>query len=333
MSNAALAKLRARKNQGTAAKAPVKAPAKIGKATATAAATEDDDLDDDEVVEEVVAKPATKKPVGKAKAKPAPEPVEEDDEDLDDEEVDEDEDVVDEDGEGEDPEEEVEEEEEVAPAPKVTKKPVAKGKAKAPVKPVPETAEEDDEDLDDEEVDEEVDEEEAPAPKVTKKPVAKGKVAAKPVATATAKAPAKSGGLFGSSSRPEPKERRVFTEGDHITREEVIRRFAESRGISQADAARGFQDIENFMLEEIFPLFSVNFFNVKFRRTVTEATYRESAGGLDVVTDGLTTEISAHTAIRASIYLGKEKRKGKIVKGEFVPGHMDAKGKFVRDVE
>ena len=228
MSNAALAKLRARKNQGTAAKAPVKAPAKIGKATATAAATEDDDLDDDEVVEE----------------------------------------------------------EEVA----VTK----------------------------------------PAPK---KPVAKGKVAAKPVATATAKAPAKSGGLFGSSSRPEPKERRVFTEGDHITREEVIRRFAESRGISQADAARGFQDIENFMLEEIFPLFSVNFFNVKFRRTVTEATYREGAGGLDVVTDGLTTEISAHTAIRASIYLGKEKRKGKIVKGEFVPGHMDVKGKFVRDVE
>ena len=330
MSNAALAKLRARKNQGTAAKAPVKAPAKIGNATATAAATEDDDLDDDdEVVEEVVAKPATKKPVGKAKAKPAPEPVEEDDEDLDDEEVDEDEDVVDEDGEGEDLEEEVEEEEEVAPAPKVTKKPVAKGKAKAPVKPVPETAEEDDEDLDDEEVDEE----EAPAPKVTKKPVAKGKVAAKPVATATAKAPAKSGGLFGSSSRPEPKERRVFTEGDHITREEVIRRFAESRGISQADAARGFQDIENFMLEEIFPLFSVNFFNVKFRRTVTEATYREGAGGLDVVTDGLTTEISAHTAIRASIYLGKEKRKGKIVKGEFVPGHMDAKGKFVRDVE
>ena len=272
MSNAALAKLRARKNQGTAAKAPVKAPAKIGNATATAAATEDDDLaDDDEVVEEVVAKPATKKPVGKAKAKPAPEPVEEDDEDLDDEEVDEDEDVV--------------------------------------------------------------DEEEAPAPKVTKKPVAKGKVATKPVATATAKAPAKSGGLFGSSSRPEPKERRVFTEGDHITREEVIRRFAESRGISQADAARGFQDIENFMLEEIFPLFSVNFFNVKFRRTVTEATYREGAGGLDVVTDGLTTEISAHTAIRASIYLGKEKRKGKIVKGEFVPGHMDAKGKFVRDVE
>ena len=264
MSNAALAKLRARKNQGTAAKAPVKAPAKIGKASATAATTEDDDLDDDEVVEEeVVAKPATKKPVGKAKAKPAPEPVEEDDEELE----------------------------------------------------------------------EEVEEEEAPAPKVTKKPVAKGKVAAKPVATATAKAPAKSGGLFGSSSRPEPKERRVFTEGDHITREEVIRRFAESRGISQADAARGFQDIENFMLEEIFPLFSVNFFNVKFRRTVTEATYREGAGGLDVVTDGLTTEISAHTAIRASIYLGKEKRKGKIVKGEFVPGHMDAKGKFVRDVE
>ena len=330
MSNAALAKLRARKNQGTTAKAPVKAPAKIGNATATAAATEDDDLDDDdEVVEEVVAKPATKKPVGKAKAKPVPEPVEEDDEDLDDEEVDEDEDVVDEDGEGEDLEEEVEEEEEVAPAPKVTKKPVAKGKAKAPVKPVPETAEEDDEDLDDEEVDED----EAPAPKVTKKPVTKGKVAAKPVATATAKAPAKSGGLFGSSSRPEPKERRVFTEGDHITREEVIRRFAESRGISQADAARGFQDIENFMLEEIFPLFSVNFFNVKFRRTVTEATYREGAGGLDVVTDGLTTEISAHTAIRASIYLGKEKRKGKIVKGDFVPGHMDAKGKFVRDVE
>ena len=290
MSNAALAKLRARKNQGTAAKAPVKAPAKIGKATATAAATEDDDLDDDEVVEEeVVAKPATKKPVGKAKAKPVPEHVEEDDEELDDEEVDEDDDVVDEDGEGEDLEEEedeVEEEEEVAPA-----------------------------------------------PKVTKKPVAKGKVAAKPAATATAKAPAKSGGLFGSSSRPEPKERRVFTEGDHITREEVIRRFAESRGISQADAARGFQDIENFMLEEIFPLFSVNFFNVKFRRTVTEATYREGAGGLDVVTDGLTTEISAHTAIRASIYLGKEKRKGKIVKGEFVPGHMDAKGKFVRDVE
>lgn len=295
MSNAALAKLRARKNQGTAAKAPVKAPAKIGKATATAAATEDDDLDDDEVVEEeVVAKPATKKLVGKAKAKPAPEPVEEDDEDLDDEEVGEDDDVVDEDGEGEDLEEE------------------------------------DDEDLDDE-VEEE--EEVAPAPKVTKKPVAKGKVAAKPVAVATAKAPAKSGGLFGSSSRPEPKERRVFTEGDHITREEVIRRFAESRGISQADAARGFQDIENFMLEEIFPLFSVNFFNVKFRRTVTEATYREGAGGLDVVTDGLTTEISAHTAIRASIYLGKEKRKGKIVKGEFVPGHMDAKGKFVRDVE
>ena len=330
MSNAALAKLRARKNQGTTAKAPVKAPAKIGNATATAATTEDDDLDDDdEVVEEVVAKPATKKPVGKAKAKPVPEPVEEDDEDLDDEEVDEDEDVVDEDGEGEDLEEEVEEEEEVAPAPKVTKKPVAKGKAKAPVKPVPETAEEDDEDLDDEEVDED----EAPAPKVTKKPVTKGKVAAKPVATATAKAPAKSGGLFGSSSRPEPKERRVFTEGDHITREEVIRRFAESRGISQADAARGFQDIENFMLEEIFPLFSVNFFNVKFRRTVTEATYREGAGGLDVVTDGLTTEISAHTAIRASIYLGKEKRKGKIVKGDFVPGHMDAKGKFVRDVE
>ena len=289
MSNAALAKLRARKNQGTAAKAPVKAPAKIGKATATAAATEDDDLDDDEVVEEeVVAKPATKKPVGKAKAKPVPEHVEEDDEELDDEEVDEDDDVVDEDGEGEDLEEEDEEEEE---------------------------------------------EEVAPAPKVTKKPVAKGKVAAKPAATATAKAPAKSGGLFGSSSRPEPKERRVFTEGDHITREEVIRRFAESRGISQADAARGFQDIENFMLEEIFPLFSVNFFNVKFRRTVTEATYREGAGGLDVVTDGLTTEISAHTAIRASIYLGKEKRKGKIVKGEFVPGHMDAKGKFVRDVE
>ena len=329
MSNAALAKLRARKNQGTAAKAPVKAPAKIGKATATAAATEDDDLDDDEVVEEeVVAKPATKKPVGKAKAKPVPEHVEEDDEELDDEEVDEDDDVVDEDGEGEDLEEEedeVEEEEEVAPAPKVTKKPVAKGKAKAP-----EPVEEDDEDLDDE-VEEE--EEVAPAPKVTKKPVAKGKVAAKPAATATAKAPAKSGGLFGSSSRPEPKERRVFTEGDHITREEVIRRFAESRGISQADAARGFQDIENFMLEEIFPLFSVNFFNVKFRRTVTEATYREGAGGLDVVTDGLTTEISAHTAIRASIYLGKEKRKGKIVKGEFVPGHMDAKGKFVRDVE
>ena len=332
MSNAALAKLRARKNQGTAAKAPVKAPAKIGKATATAAATEDDDLDDDEVVEEVVAKPATKKPVGKAKAKPAPEPVEEDDEELDDEEVDEDDDVVDEDGEGEDLEEEdeEEEEEEEAPAPKVTKKPVAKGKAKAPVKPAPEPVEEDDEELDD---DVEEEEEEAPAPKVTKKPVAKGKVAAKPVATATAKAPAKSGGLFGSSSRPEPKERRVFTEGDHITREEVIRRFAESRGISQADAARGFQDIENFMLEEIFPLFSVNFFNVKFRRTVTEATYREGAGGLDVVTDGLTTEISAHTAIRASIYLGKEKRKGKIVKGEFVPGHMDAKGKFVRDVE
>ena len=331
MSNAALAKLRARKNQGTTAKAPVKAPAKIGKASATAAATEDDDLDDDEVVEEevVVTKPATKKPVAKGKVQPAPEPVEEDDEDLDDEEVGEDDDVVDEDGEGEDLEEEVEEEEEVAPAPKVTKKPVAKGKAKAPVKPVPETAEEDDEDLDDEEVDEE----EAPAPKVTKKPVAIGKVAAKPVATATAKAPAKSGGLFGSSSRPEPKERRVFTEGDHITREEVIRRFAESRGISQADAARGFQDIENFMLEEIFPLFSVNFFNVKFRRTVTEATYREGAGGLDVVTDGLTTEISAHTAIRASIYLGKEKRKGKIVKGDFVPGHMDAKGKFVRDVE
>ena len=289
MSNAALAKLRARKNQGTAAKAPVKAPAKIGKPAATAAATEDDDLDDDEVVEEEVAavtKPATKKPVAKGKAQPAPEPVEEDDEELDDEEVDEDDDVVDEDGEGEDLEEEDEEEEEVAPA-----------------------------------------------PKVTKKPVAKGKVAAKPVATATAKAPAKSGGLFGSSSRPEPKERRVFTEGDHITREEVIRRFAESRGISQADAARGFQDIENFMLEEIFPLFSVNFFNVKFRRTVTEATYREGAGGLDVVTDGLTTEISAHTAIRASIYLGKEKRKGKIVKGEFVPGYMDAKGKFVRDVE
>ena len=328
MSNAALAKLRARKNQGTAAKAPVKAPAKIGKATATAAATEDDDLDDDEVVEEeVVAKPATKKPVGKAKAKPAPEPVEEDDEELDDEEVDEDDDVVDEDD--EELEEEVEEEEEEeAPAPKVTKKPVAKGKVKAPVKPAPEPVEEDDEELE-----EEVEEEEAPAPKVTKKPVAKGKVAAKPVATATAKAPAKSGGLFGSSSRPEPKERRVFTEGDHITREEVIRRFAESRGISQADAARGFQDIENFMLEEIFPLFSVNFFNVKFRRTVTEATYREGAGGLDVVTDGLTTEISAHTAIRASIYLGKEKRKGKIVKGEFVPGHMDAKGKFVRDVE
>ena len=289
MSNAALAKLRARKNQGTAAKAPVKAPAKIGKASATAAATEDDDLDDDEVVEEeevAVTKPATKKPVAKGKAQPAPEPVEEDDEDLDDEEVGEDDDVV----------------------------------------------EEDDEDLDDE-VEEEEEEEVAPAPKVTKKPVAKGKVAAKPVATATAKAPAKSGGLFGSSSRPEPKERRVFTEGDHITREEVIRRFAESRGISQADAARGFQDIENFMLEEIFPLFSVNFFNVKFRRTVTEATYREGAGGLDVVTDGLTTEISAHTAIRASIYLGKEKRKGKIVKGEFVPGHMDAKGKFVRDVE
>ena len=325
MSNAALAKLRARKNQGTAAKAPVKAPAKIGKATATAAATEDDDLDDDEVVEEeVVAKPATKKPVAKGKAQPAPEPVEEDDEDLDDEEVGEDDDVVDEDGEGEDLEEEVEEEEEEAPAPKVTKKPVTKGKAKAP-----EPVEEDDEELDDDVEEEEV----TPAPKVTKKPVAKGKVAAKPVATATAKAPAKSGGLFGSSSRLEPKERRVFTEGDHITREEVIRRFAESRGISQADAARGFQDIENFMLEEIFPLFSVNFFNVKFRRTVTEATYREGAGGLDVVTDGLTTEISAHTAIRASIYLGKEKRKGKIVKGEFVPGHMDAKGKFVRDVE
>ena len=331
MSNAALAKLRARKNQGTAAKAPVKAPAKIGKASATAATTEDDDLDDDEVVEEEVAvtKPATKKPVVKGKARPAPEPVEEDDEDLDDEEVGEDDDVVDEDGEGEDLEEEVEEEEEVAPTPKVTKKPVAKGKAKAPVKPAPEPVEEDDEELDDDVEEEEV----APAPKVTKKPVAKGKVAAKPVATATAKAPAKSGGLFGSSSRPEPKERRVFTEGDHITREEVIRRFAESRGISQADAARGFQDIENFMLEEIFPLFSVNFFNVKFRRTVTEATYREGAGGLDVVTDGLTTEISAHTAIRASIYLGKEKRKGKIVKGEFVPGHMDAKGKFVRDVE
>ena len=286
MSNAALAKLRARKNQGTAAKAPVKAPAKIGKATA--AATEDDDLDDDEVVEEVVAKPATKKPVGKAKAKPVPEPVEEDDEDLDDEEVGEDDDVVDEDGEGEDLDDEVEEEEE---------------------------------------------EEVAPTPKVTKKPVAKGKVAAKPVATATAKAPAKSGGLFGSSSRPEPKERRVFTEGDHITREEVIRRFAESRGISQADAARGFQDIENFMLEEIFPLFSVNFFNVKFRRAVTETAYREGAGGLDVVTDGLTTEISSHVAIRAQIYLGKEKRKGMIVKGEFVPGHKNAKGKFVRDTE
>ena len=330
MSNAALAKLRARKNQGTAAKAPVKAPAKIGKPAATAAATEDDDLDDDEVVEEeVVAKPATKKPVGKAKAKPAPEPVEEDDEELDDEEVDEDDDVVDEDDDVVDEDDDVvdEVEEEEAPAPKVTKKPVTKGKAKAPVKPAPEPVEEDDEELDDGE------EEEAPAPKVTKKPVAKGKVAAKPAATATAKAPAKSGGLFGSSSRPEPKERRVFTEGDHITREEVIRRFAESRGISQADAARGFQDIENFMLEEIFPLFSVNFFNVKFRRTVTEATYREGAGGLDVVTDGLTTEISAHTAIRASIYLGKEKRKGKIVKGEFVPGHMDAKGKFVRDVE
>ena len=167
--------------------------------------------------------------------------------------------------------------------------------------------EEDDEDLEDDLDDEdfEEEEEEQPAPKKKTKPVAKEEEAPKKRS------------LFSSKVK---KENKMPTEGDLLTREQLVKMYSECMGCAQNEAEAAIKGLETLMLEKVFPMYSVDLFGVKFKRNIAEARVYTGVGGLQVADNGLATEISEHVRVTANIYIGKESRKGKLdKKGNFVP--------------
>lgn len=168
------------------------------------------------------------------------------------------------------------------------------------------------EDLEDEDDFEEEEEEEETTPK--KKSLSTKKAASKPVAK---EEPPKKKSLFTTKVK---KENKMPTEGDLLTREQLVKMYAEEMGCAQNEAEAAIKGLETLMLEKVFPLYSVNLFGVKFKRNIDEARLYSGVGGLKVKDSGLVTEVSEHVRISANIYIGKESRKGKLdKKGNFIP--------------
>jgi hypothetical protein len=289
---------------------------------------------DDEPEEEVEEEVQPTKTVAKAKpglkpkvaAKPAPK--EEEEEELEDpEEVEEDPEELEEDPEGEEnedenPEDDESDYEEVEEAPKSTKvaakaKPTLKGKATPTAKVSTKVATK-------------------PVGKTTTAPAEKAKVAKPAVAAEKPK-----GGLFGKTIKPKETMETEVEEGAIYPRHKLEALLAERMNCSKADAANSLKAIEDLILTEVFPLYSLNLFGVKFKRSVVEMRYHDGTGGLTHINNDLTTEVSEHIRIAANIYIGKEKRRGIVDEdsgefiegimedGEFVPGTYNEKGEFV----
>ena len=256
-------------------------------------------LDEEDSEEEEVAAPAKK--MTKLKAKPKAKVIEEEEE-LEDEELDdEDEELDDEDEELDDEDEELDDEEEETPK-KVIKKSPAK---KAKVKVVEEDELDDEEDSDEDEV--------APVKKVAKKVAAKKTKVAEPKSSSS---------LFSKKSATAAVP---LVEGATMKRETLIdlmvNRFTTEMGVtpSKKEVSQIISMLEDVLLEEVFPLYSVNFCGAKFKRTIVAPRIYSGAGGLDVAvkTD---TQVSEHIKVTGSVFIGKESIKGKVdKKGNFKP--------------
>lgn len=241
-------------------------------------------LDEEDSEEEEVAAPAKK--MTKLKAKPKAKVIEEDEEEeLDDE------------------DEELDDEDEEETPKKVIKKSPAK---KAKVKVV----EEDEDELEEEDSEED---EVAPVKKVAKKVAAKKTKVAEPKSSSS---------LFSKKSATAAVP---LVEGATMKRETLIdlmvNRFTTEMGVtpSKKEVSQIISMLEDVLLEEVFPLYSVNFCGAKFKRTIVAPRIYSGAGGLDVAvkTD---TQVSEHIKVTGSVFIGKESIKGKVdKKGNFKP--------------
>ena len=259
-------------------------------------------LDEEDSEEEEVAAPAKK--MTKLKAKPKAKVIEEEEEELEDEEL-EDEELDDEDEELDDEDEELDDEEEETPKKVIKKSPAKKAKVKV--------VEEDEDELDDEEDSEEDEDEVAPVKKVAKKVAAKKTKVAEPKSSSS---------LFSKKSATAAVP---LVEGATMKRETLIdlmvNRFTTEMGVtpSKKEVSQIISMLEDVLLEEVFPLYSVNFCGAKFKRTIVAPRIYSGAGGLDVAvkTD---TQVSEHIKVTGSVFIGKESIKGKVdKKGNFKP--------------
>ena len=213
----------------------------------------------------------------------------EEDEELDVEEAD---DVEEEDDVEEDEEDDVEEEEEEVPAKKVTKK-----KATTPAKKVvaKKTA--------------------TPAKKVV------AKKATAPSKKATAEPKAASTSLFGKKATAA----KTISEGDTMKREDLISLVVDRITLEQGvtPTKKQVEDfiklLEAVIVEEVFPLYSLNFLGVRFKRSIVAPRVFNGAGGLTVAVEHA-TEVSEHIKVTGNVYIGKTSTKGTVDDdGEFTP--------------